>query len=269
MIQWKPSEFDPVHYLPYQNVAKGNRGTERVLWPFYLGEAELPHGLDALVMVSDLQGVVDGKLMGPAVFKECRKLLAGYGCSPDKSGLILAGDLFSDITLKKRGGSGNVLPIWEAAAKGFRWVTGVAGNHDLFGTREEQDAFFREGRRSLLDGDLVNYNQLRIAGVGGVIGNPVKPQRKSAADQQALIQRMLEQSPDLLVLHEGPDHPSLGGRSGNPEVKAALESGPPTTVICGHCPWPGMEPLVLKNGTRVLNVEGKALILRNPKAGWS
>jgi hypothetical protein len=264
IIQLKP---DPIHHLCYQNVAKGNRGVEEVLWPFYEGEADLPFGLDALLLISDLQGVVDGKLMGPAVFKECRRLLPSLGCSPDKAGLILCGDLYSDVTLKERGGTGNVLPVWEAASKGFRWVAGVAGNHDLFGTDAERERFFREGRRSLLDGEIVDYNRLRIAGVCGVIGDPKKPHRRRSGDQQALIRKMIDEKPDLLVLHEGPDHPNVNGRSGHADVRSALEAGPPVTVVCGHCPWPGSEPLTLKNGTRVLNVEGKTLILTRNARG--
>ena len=56
-------------------------------------------------------------------------------------GLLLCGDLYVRPALDARGGLGDVRPVWRAFARHFRWVAGVPGNHDAFGTPSERTAF--------------------------------------------------------------------------------------------------------------------------------
>ncbi|MCY1079020.1 metallophosphoesterase family protein [Archangium lansingense] len=71
---------------------------------------------------------------------------------------------------------------------------------------------------------------------------------------------MLRPSPEVLVLHEGPDEPSTE-RRGSPAIRAELEAREELLVICGHSHWD--EPLAeLSGGAQVLNVDGRAVLLR-------
>lgn len=69
-------------------------------------------------------------------------------------------------------------PSGEAFGQQFRWVVGVAGNHDTFGAPREQAQFFRQRPElQLLDGDVVDVDGLRVGGVGGIMGRPDKQGR--------------------------------------------------------------------------------------------
>jgi hypothetical protein len=62
-----------------------------------------------------------------------------------------------------------------------------------------------------------------------------------------------------VVLHNGPDVP--GQDPGVAFIREVLLAFPPTLVVCGHCHW--RQPLQeLANGTQVLNVDGRAVLLR-------
>lgn len=257
-------DAEPLHVLEYLDAAPGG-GSQRRALPIHRGRAEgLPRGLDALVITSDLQGRERGpgdfplRLVGEALVDELRAL-AELEVIPalGRCGAILAGDLYAAPKADKMGATGDVRSVWRAFAGAFRWVAGVAGNHDLFGDRGEQARFAGEPDLHLLDGAAVHLDDLRIAGVGGICGRNGKPNRRPPADFLAAIQGLLHARPDLLVLHEGPD----GGprRRGNPEVRA-LVAGKRSLVICGHAHW--HEPLAeLEGGAQVLNVDARAVVL--------
>jgi hypothetical protein len=120
-------------------------------------------------VVSDLQGIARGELLGIAVAAELAPLTSEH------TGVIIAGDMFSVAAADKRGGFGDVAPVWHAFADRFRWVAGVSGNHD-------DVRAVRRPNAHVLDGG------------------------ESAA---------AESKPDILVLHEGPqgdeDQPGHAG----------------------------------------------------------
>lgn len=52
-----------------------------------------------------------------------------------------------------------------------------------------------------------------------------------------MLGQVLDERPDVLVLHQGPDAP-VQRRRGSPEVRALLEAQDhPAVVLCGHCYW--------------------------------
>ncbi len=209
MLTLQSIDTTPFFELEFQNAAsRGGRVTERV--PFLRGEVEgLPEGLDALLLTADLQGRTttysdEGEvwtLLGIAVAKAYLELAAeGRVPDPERTVAVLAGDLYTVPLADKRGGTGDVREVWRAFAATFRSVVGVAGNHDLFGqTRGEREAFSREAGIHLLDAGLSNIEGLRVAGVGGIPGNPTKPNRRDPAEFGERIAELLALHPHLLL----------------------------------------------------------------------
>ncbi|MCY3019698.1 MAG: metallophosphoesterase [Planctomycetota bacterium] len=265
-------ESSPFHELPYSNVAGGEaRKVVTVRLPFFRATVDsLPQSVEAILVAADLQGrermAAEPRMLGEVLAEElcamgCRRLLP----PAERIGVILAGDLYSYPDLHKRGGSGDVRPVFRAFARVCKWVVGVAGNHDMFGvTAPALDiaAFQRESGVHLLDGNVAELCGLKIAGVSGVIGNPKKPFRRDERSFSEEVKRLAAQSPDLLVLHDGPDVPAQG-LMGWPSIRAALESVamPAPLVVRGHAHWDA--PLAtLAHDIQVLNVDSRVVVLQ-------
>lgn len=119
----------PLHALAYRTAAPGG-GVLHASFPLYGATVDrLPAGCQALVVCSDLQGIVDTpssedgapRLLGEALAEELA-LLAELGSIPPTAavGLLLCGDLYVRPALDARGGLGNVRPVWRAFARRFR-----------------------------------------------------------------------------------------------------------------------------------------------------
>ncbi|HEY0135022.1 MAG TPA: hypothetical protein VGB85_13100 [Nannocystis sp.] len=254
----------PAHEIEYLDAAPGGGSQVRRL-PVLRGVVEgLPAELDALLIAADLQGRArarDGelRLLGEALAEDYAALAELEQVpAPAFTGVVLAGDLFAAPGADRMGATGDVRSVWRAFAGAFRWVTGVAGNHDLFGGKQEHSRFTREAGVHLLDDESVVLDGLRIAGVGGICGNPNKPNRRAPEEFLAAVRRGLGRKPHMLVLHEGPDgdDPRLRGNS---EIRAAVAASR-AIVICGHVHWD--RPLVtLPGGAQLLNVDARAVLL--------
>jgi hypothetical protein len=94
--------------------------------------------------------------------------------------VLLAGDFYSVPDANKRGGYGDVTPVWQAFGERFAWTAGVAGNHD-----DVDGAVLLHGVH-ILDGDVVELEELRIGGVGLICGNPDKCGRRDDHAQLAV-----------------------------------------------------------------------------------
>ncbi len=273
MLRILSIETIPFHALPFLNVSSSGKPVRELL-PFFRGQVEgLPEGLDALFITADLQGRVRSvggsaatRLLGESV-AECAKELAAQGLIPatKRMGVLLAGDFYCREGLDKRGGSGDVRSVWAAFAQRFRWVAGVAGNHDLLGDRwlnEDLVEFKQRSGIHFLDGDLCEADGLMIAGLSGVIGNPERPYRRTEPEFNAITRMLADLGPDLLVMHDGPE----GGEHqlGRSSVRQTLQSARRTLVIRGHAYWE--EPLaVLSNGTQILNADSRVVLLGRPQ----
>jgi Icc protein len=221
--------------------------------------------LDAIVACSDLQGIVPGRdgaaqLLGVEVAAVLEEL-AFDGVLPPapRTGVILAGDLYSVPEANRRGGYGAVADVWRAFAERFAWVAGVAGNHDdVAGVAELAAA---DERVHLLDGDVVEVDGIRIGGVGGIIGSRQKPGRRVEADQLALIERAIDAELDILVLHEGPvgGEGEREGQRGNAAIRELVEAGGVGLTICGHDHW--RSPLAAHDHGQILNVDTRVVVL--------
>jgi len=253
-----------VHYL--NAGSRGSTDVERL--PVVRGTlaAPLAGELDALLVCSDLQGIVPGPggrsaLLGVQVAAVLEEL-AEDGVIPPaaRTGVILAGDLYSMPAANKRGGYGDVTDVWSAFAGRFAWVAGVAGNHD-----DVSGVAGLGAKVHLLDGALAEPDGLRIGGVGGIIGNPRKPGRRTEVDQLRMIERTIGHGLDILVLHEGPH----GGdkQPGNDAIRATIEAGGVGLTICGHDHW--RVPLASHACGQILNVDARVVVLVSPTSSWS
>jgi Icc-related predicted phosphoesterase len=253
---------EPVSVLDYLNAGPGARTEVRGLPITRARVAGLPTALDAVIFTADLQGreLVPGKgsrgyegprLVGEVVAAHVAQLgEAGLLPPAERTGVILAGDLWAEPGSDTRGGLGDVAAVWRAFARYFRWVVGVLGNHDRIAGGPGAGCH-------LLDGKVVSLDGLRIGGVGGIVGNPNKPNRRGPEEFTRLMSRALMQSPDVMVLHCGPD--TDDGLRGDPHVREALEAYAPPLAVFGHCHWNG--PLAtLETGTQLCNVDGRLVV---------
>lgn len=259
---------EPTATFTYRNVS--SRGVlERETWPVHAGQAVgLPGDLDALLLISDLQGHADPKLNGgrpgqlvgeyfPEFYLEHYRAHAWPG--PEKVGVVLAGDLFA--LPDRRGGLGETRAVWRAMSQTFRWCVGVLGNHDLV---DGKDSASIRGplmeRCWLLDGGTFEEGGLVIGGVGGVIGRSGRANRRP---EDIYCQRLIEavtDETDLIVIHEAPDVGAGGGRCNRIITDALNDLGWAGTVVCGHSKWQTWyHPS--DDGFSVLNTEGRAVLL--------
>ncbi len=263
------SSLQVIHRLRFLNAARGGGVVSEFLEFSTAIVNSLPAGLDALVLTSDLQGVVPSwrngganVLLGVAVAEELAEL-ADAQKIPDlaNAGVVLAGDLYSAPGGDKRGATGDVREVWEAFSELNRWVVGVPGNHDLYGSSRERERLENLDNVSMLDGSLCVRDDLTIGGVGYVIGNPAKTGRREEGEFLAGLDLVLEKAPDVLVLHEGP-HGARDQR-GNVFIRSAIESAYGRSgeclVVCGHTHW--NTPLADLRSGQVVNVDCRVLIL--------
>ncbi|MCA9606645.1 MAG: metallophosphoesterase [Myxococcales bacterium] len=249
-------EAEPFEALRYLNAGRRGPTVERL--PIHRGRADgLPDGVDAVLCASDLQGMAPGPdgaaLLGVGLAARYPELAdRALVPRPERTGVFLAGDLWADPLSRSRGGFGPVDDVWAAFASRFAWVTGVAGNHDDVSLVPELDDAY------LLDGEVVRLPGLIVGGVGGIIGEKKKPGRRSEGAFFSALDDVLVESPDVVVLHEGPE----GDRRqrGHPAIGARLRTMQVRLTICGHVHW--AEPLATLGPTgQVLNVDGRAVVL--------
>jgi 3',5'-cyclic-AMP phosphodiesterase len=232
--------------------------------PIILAQTDdLPKGLDALVLTSDLQGMIVNKAQKHLLGEALPEFLALFlnlelQLDPQKTGVILAGDFFA--SLESRGGLGDVRTVWRTFRDHFRWVVGVGGNHDDFGQNlNELPTFRREKGVFYLENEEVTLDNLSIGGLSGIIGENSKHLRIPEVTFAKHFQKRLDNRPDLLLSHQNPWHESTPHKGGQCMLDA-LNRAPGQLLVCGHAIW--KEPFFeLKNGAQVLNVGERVFVL--------
>ncbi|MBU2574861.1 MAG: metallophosphoesterase [Elusimicrobia bacterium] len=262
---------EPFETLVYHAPASRG-GPEEIRLPFIKATVDvLSGGVASLIALADLQGYEvlpdgsHGRLAGQRVADEL-EAMAGLGMIPplEKCGILIAGDMHSLPGCAKRGGWGDVREVWRMLAARAAWVAGVPGNHDLFGDSPEELAAFRaEPRMHFMNGDMVVIDGLRIAGIGGVMGNPFKPFRWADDDYVVRAEKLLSGRPDIFMIHEAPGAPD-STQQGNPVVAAAFGGARDQLIICGHKHWEN--PLAqLAGGAQVLNAHERVVVLEKSR----
>ena len=255
----------PIHEIPFRTVGGNGRHTVRKQLQVSCAQVEdLPIGLEGLLVMSDLQGFEreqhgyrqDAALLGEVVADELcslqrRRLLP----SLESLGVILAGDLYARE--RRRGGIGDVTHVWRAFKKN-RWVAGVRGNHDLLAISQDETTIPLYD----LDSGSVEVDGFRISGVGGVAGNPSMPNRRPLEEFLKAVESVLSDSPDLLVLHQGPPPESGQSRKGLKELRDLFQQvDHELLVVFGHERWKkGFEQFT--PNVQLLNVHERVVLLR-------
>lgn len=261
---------EPIEHYPYWIVKTGgrdkhgNRVIEKVNLPILLGKIRgLGQNIDALIATSDLQGSVkEGEneyLLGeklPGFLSLFLDIEFPY-LDKNRVGVVLCGDLYAN--LEKRGGIGNVKEVWRAFNKHFKWVVGVAGNHDDFGSQKELEGFKREENTHYLHGQIKEIDKIKVGGISGIMGQTDKPNRVEESEFLAMLKKMLLKQPSMVLLHQGPND-SDGNREGSDEIRNILEASPPNLIFCGHTHW--NKPLAtLENEAQIVNLDGRVVLL--------
>ena len=271
MIRVRHFEHVPIYRFYMTSVAAGGRGIETIEVPVYNAIAELPGAIDALVVAGDLQGVIsadvppENRVLAGVGIAEQWGTLASCGLVPalERTGLLLTGDLYTVPGLDKRGGTGDVDLVWAAFAERFRWVVGVAGNHDTFHGRWGYSHLGESTGGELLDGMCTERDGIQIGGVSGIIGDGDKPWRRHQTQFLDAVSSVLAVRPDILVLHEAPSAPDQSER-GHRELLRQLEAhSPPTLVAFGHVHW--RQPFLRSGGLQLLNTEARMVLVTREK----
>ena len=254
-------QSEPAERLPYAVLPPSGHHPVDTWLPIYRGTVHgLPDEIDTLVIASDLQGMdVSGSepvMLGVAVpeWLSLYLQIEAPDWRPEKTGVLLCGDLYGD--LERRGSSGDPSAAWREFRHHFGLVTGVAGNHDLIPSQEA--AAWEHGGMTLLHERTIDWGTLRIAGIGGIIGRPDKPNRMPETQYIASLRRLLRHQPDILLLHPSPSIPEYG-LQGEKTLCSLLEQNSPALICCGHTHWP--TPWVQWNGASIINADGNIIIL--------
>lgn len=252
-------DSQPIHSVPCAVLKRGGGSFRKELPVLRATVAGLPRELAGLLATADLQGhdcQGNGRprdLSGLVVAREIQHLQRQKQVPPRQAlGIVLAGDFFARE--KRLGGLGDVTHVWQALRRG-RWVAGVLGNHDLL----DLPAGDRELRE--LDGRIVDLDGLRVGGVGGVVGNPAKPNRRPLPEFLYAVEAVVAKRPDLLILHQGPVPACGHSRKGLAELRGLLSRcGRELLVVFGHEPW--SEPFEqLTPNVQLLNVHERVVLL--------
>jgi Icc-related predicted phosphoesterase len=249
----------PVHEIRYLNAARRG-GTETLRLPVLRGVVcGLPEGIDAILATSDLQGIFpdpetrEATLLGVAVAHVLEDLgFKKVVPRAMRTGVLLAGDLYSIPDANKRGGYGDVSDVWSAFADRFAWVAGVAGNHD------DVTSVPRGEGVHLLDTEEATIAGTRIAGVGLICGDPARRGRRDEEEQLARIELVAETRPEILLLHEGPEGNSAH-QPGHAHIREIIERCRVGLTVCGHVHWE--TPLASRGDTHILNVDARVVVL--------
>jgi 3',5'-cyclic-AMP phosphodiesterase len=232
----------PFHRIRFINAAKGG-GTESQTLPVLRGVVDdLPDTIDALLLTSDLQGVVKSgnttRLLGEEVAALYPDLAKQQNLpSPDRTGVLLAGDLYAAPQGDKRGASGDVRSVWQAFA---------------------QSALMKHPKIHLLDYGTVQFDTLRIGGVSGIMGDPQKPGRREESAFLSSLQLVQERNPQILILHQGPK--GLMAQRGDEQVTRSIARASDLLTVCGHVHWKtALANLTSTN--QVINVDSRVVVL--------
>jgi Icc-related predicted phosphoesterase len=265
-------KIDPIENYPYWIVQtgymdeKGNREIEKVNLPILLGAiSDLGQDLDAIVATSDLQGIIKDNDIEYLLGIKLPEFLSMFiqlelpNIDTKKIRVILCGDLYAN--LDKRGGRGDVKDVWREFNKYFKWVIGVAGNHDDFGETKEFEAFKKEDNIYYLHGQIKEIDKIKFGGISGIIGRTDKPQRVEEKAYLITLKKLLVKQPSMILLHQSPNALDEAiEHEGNEEIRKIIEGSPSNLIFCGHSHW--KKPIItFNNDTQIVNLDGRVVIL--------
>ena len=116
--------------------------------------------------------------------------------------------------------------------------------------------------------DVLEVDGLRLGGISGIFGNPnKKPWRHDFTEFEESFRAIIEERPDILLLHEGPDFPPERLR-GSDFIRNLVVDLPadarPKLIVNGHCHWSKPMVELTTSGPAVLNVDARVVVLQRP-----
>ena len=228
-------EKEPIESIPFLTIPQNSIEPFEFNLPIYKGKINgLPKNIDAIIVTSDLQGVVNLKeehtLLGEVLAEHLKLIFDIYFPTIDKEKTIvfLCGDLYADLI--KRGQSGNPINVWKKFASIFGWTIGIAGNHDKF---DNIDDLMIIKNIKFLKNEIFEIDGLKIGGLSGIIGRSDKNFRMQETDYLKALTNLLNKKPNILLTHLSPQilEKDLQGEE---KVTTILENGNRTTLFCGH-----------------------------------
>lgn len=258
MIRIRHFNCEPFHSMSYMTANRRGKHPMCEQLMFYHAEAEgLPSDIKSLIVTSDLQGRELGnsnRLIGCALADELDELRKQRIIQKPSLALV-CGDLYEYPDCRKPGGTGLVDEVFRSLGKVCDQVIGVLGNHD----QVETSSSSLGSNVTILDGASKSVQGLRIAGISGIIGDPIKNLRRSQDLFLKNLRALAAKSPNVILLHQGPDDPE-SNRKGSNSVRLALEAGYSGLTIFGHTRWDGPPIVRLGNG-QGLNAHGRVIVV--------
>ncbi|MGC4046044.1 MAG: metallophosphoesterase [Armatimonas sp.] len=247
---WSVVDTEVIHALTYRTSGADKPVVRTLEFTMVVYRSE--YTCACFVVTSDLQGRERAKanrLLGEVVAEELAKLVA-WGTIPTVDFYCLCGDFYDYPDLHARGGTGEVSSVLNAFGASRVPVLAVAGNHDLI--EEPLDSTV-----TLLDGAIVECAGMRTGGVGGIVGNPERNQRKTDKAFVEALQAVLLELPHLVLLHQGPEGPTERHKGwGELNSELTLHSG---MLVCfGHTQWP--EAFYEESENLYCNVDSRVLV---------
>ncbi|MDI9877346.1 metallophosphoesterase family protein [Flectobacillus rivi] len=256
-------EEDAIERISFLTIPQNSVEPSEYILPIYKGTVSgLPQNINAIVVTSDLQGVVnqggENLLLGEVLADNLKLIFDIYfpTIEREKTIAFLCGDLYADLT--KRGQSGNPINVWKKFASVFGWTIGIAGNHDNFDDNIEE--IFSIKNTKILINEIFEIEGLQIGGLSGIIGRPDKNFRLQEAVYLKALSNLLNKKPTILLTHLSPKILEKEFQ-GDERVTETLENGNITTLFCGHSHWNTNQPYNLKNKTQILNADTKVFVL--------
>lgn len=258
----KDIEKEPIERISFLTIPQNSIEPSEYSLPIYKGKIEgLPENINAIVVTSDLQGVViqndENVLLGEILAENLKLIFDIYFPEIDRKETIvfLCGDLYTDLI--KRGQSGNPTKVWEKFASVFGQTIGIGGNHDKFDNVEDINKI---QNAKLLINEIFEIEGLRIGGLSGIIGRADKNFRLQETDYLKALSNLLSKKPNILLTHLSPQI-SDEDLQGDENITKILEKGNKTTLFCGHSHWEYNKAFDMKNETQILNADTKVFIL--------
>ncbi len=148
-------------------------------------------------------------------------------------------------------------------------VITVYGNHDNIAELRK--------RFTLLDGEVVNLDGLRVGGISGIISPKGTPTRtgipRKRPSEYIMVANRIKGKTDLMIIHEAPYIPEVFGRmwrsAGSLAALKAVNIVKPKILLVGHLHLAPALHAELEGGLHIIHVDStqKGYVLLNLKEG--
>jgi hypothetical protein len=76
------------------------------------------------------------------------------------------------------------------------------------------------------------------------------------------LQRLLANRPDILILHQRPEHEKDGPATDDISTALAAQEMPPSLIVFGHCKWPAR--VTQRGSSTLVSTDHRVILLADP-----